>query len=321
MAAARWPVAALSVAAPGPAQTTRRGGALGKKRSKAGATLSYAVADARHWAERFGIGSTQVLENPSISQFWTALERMRMRLSEEWSGDLTWGAEFNFFFSGHGTQRGDIVLRDGVVAISEVVTSLGDSAPSMASTRLKLGLALDSCYAGAAITDALLRLPRAVSLRDGLASSLHDEESYEYEELGHGLFTYVMKHLPDSLGEHSDRLLDIVTRHGWSIEGDRLVPPGDLPSTSPLLQPGLPLVERFKNTLIDLRALPYLSDGDQHALKVMNSHLVTVSGRGDIDLATEEELSAKELAQQIEDMCRRNPLDLGISFPGFPGTS
>jgi hypothetical protein len=163
-----------------------------------------------------------------------------------------------------------------------------------------------------------MHLPSRVSLRDALASSLHDEESYEYEELGHGLFTYVMKRSAVDLAQHSDRIIDVLTRNGWRIEGDRLVPPLKLPGTSPLLQPGLPLRERFGNTLVDLQALPYLSDGDQHALDVMNSHLITVRGRGDLDIAVDDVSSIDELAEQIEDMCRQRPLDLGVSFPGCP---
>ncbi len=312
------PVAALSVAAPGPAKTDARTGALGVKRSKAGASLRYAVADARHWAERFGIDNTQVLENPSVTQFWTTVATIKRRLEAEWNSAAAWGAEFAFFFSGHGTRRGEIVLRDGDVGITELVASLADAPPTAASARLKLGFALDCCYSGAALITTVMHLPSRVSLRDALASSLHDEESYEYDELGHGLFTYVMKHRAVDLAQHSDRIIDVLTRNGWTIEGDRLVPPITLPGTSPLLQPGLLLQERFRNTLVDLQALPYLSDGDQHALDVMNSHLITVRGRGDLDIAVDDVSSIDELAEQIEDMCRQRPLDLGVSFPGFP---
>ncbi len=185
-----------------------------------------------------------------------------------------------------------------------------------------MGIALDCCYSGAALITTVIHLPSRVSLRDALASSLHDEESYEYDELGHGLFMYVMKHSPVDLAQHSDRINRCPYKE-WLDDRGRPAPSAYQATWDLALTPtGTPaLKERFRNTLVDLQALPYLSDGDQHALDVMDSHLITVRGRGDLDIAVNDVSSIDELAQQIEDMCRQSPLDLGVSFPGFPATS
>lgn len=310
----QWPSAAVSVASPGPTSSPTRSGALGPKRSKEGADLAFTVADATHWAEQFGKEQTVLLQDPSTTELWSVVDGMAADLRKRWAGGVSWGGEVGFFFSGHGTQQGEIVLSDGTISVVQLIDRLGAAVPEGAGNRLKLGVALDCCYAGAALVDAVLRLPETVSLRDALGSSLHDELSYEYVELGHGLFTYVMKQAPETLDDTARWLRDVLTRHGWEIDGDKLVPPKDVPATSPLLVPGLSINERFANTVIDLRALPYLSDGDQTGLDIWNSHLVTVSGYGDIDLA-DGEVTSQQLRQRIEDICRRNELDLGVYFP------
>lgn len=310
-------VSGLCVAAPGPDQVSTKSGALGTKRSKAGSRLAYSTADAEHWAARFSDDGlvTQVLLNPGRDQLWLAIESMCLGIAGAWRSEAAWGAEVAFFFSGHGSRHGELVLHDSAVRVTEIVRRISEARPRSEPNLIKLGLALDCCYAGSGLLSVVADLPESVSLRDGLASSLHDEEAYEYDELGHGIFTYVLKNAT-GMDEHAKTVVEILTRSGWCVEQGVLVAPANLPVESPLMKAGHELLGGFRETVVDLRALPYLSDGDQHALDVMNSHVVSVAGRGAIDLAEERIATVQELSEMIEDLCRM-PLDLGIRFPGW----
>jgi hypothetical protein len=86
---------------------------------------------------------------------------------------------------------------------------------------------------------------------------------------------------PHELG---DTVRDLLEAHGWAVERGCLVPPQPLPVHSPLTPPSRELSERLARTIVDLDALAYLSDGEQNAIDIMNSRIVRLRGRGELDL-------------------------------------
>lgn len=321
----RPPSASLAIGAVGPEAGRSVYGPAGVGRSKAGAQLRFVTADALHWRERFGSAGKDprsflhdMLIDPTMEEVFDALHIAREFLARGWSPSGMWGGEFCLFFSGHGERDGSVVFRDGTIPLPELLGVVAAGIPARTDARLKLGVALDACFGGAALCGALYDLPDHVFLRTGLASSLHDEESFEYGALGHGLFTYVMKH-QTPLEERGRTVRDLLVRQGWTIGNGELIPPDPWPSHSALLPARQELSERLASTVVDLEVVPYLSGREQHVLDIMNGHSVRVRGQGEIDLADcKDLLPLNELLARVEGL-REAPLDLGIRYPGFSG--
>lgn len=303
----------MSVAAPGPGVEAIRSSPIGKRRLKSGAALQHVRADAEHWHTEFvdndptGRGLHLLLENPTVAETSAAFESVATYIKRGWKGEALWGGQFGFAFSGHGGRDGTVCLKDGSLRVADILPDVAEQISPKGNARLMSRLFLDSCHAGAAVGHALESLPRSVSLRDAYAAALHDEEAGEYDELGHGLMTYAAK-LSTPLHERGELIDKLIRAGAWKVASDGSVAPREefeYPDD---------LAQEVRTSLVDFDLLPFLSGGGQHVLDVMNDRVVTVRGRGVIDLADEfdaDEVDSYTLFRLIEDLCRA-PLDLGI---------
>lgn len=287
---------------------------VGSRRSKAAATLRYALADAEYWLSEFesnvGSGPDDIhvlLADPSVAELDSALDQVREHLASRWQPNAIWGAQFGFAFSGHGSPDGTILLSDGSFDVCSILPTIVPDLRPTDSSRLMGRLFLDSCYAGAALCQSLASLPPSVSLRDAYAAALHDEQAWESDELEHGFMSYIAGHA-SPIDAQAELLQALVDAGAWKVDSSgRLAP---VPSF--VYSGGL--TEQVRRNMMDFDLMPYLSEGDQHVLDVMNTRVVTVRGRGRFDIMEEfgdNAFDACDLYRIIEDLTRL-PLDLGV---------
>ncbi|MXW36999.1 MAG: hypothetical protein F4Z12_09620 [Acidobacteria bacterium] len=114
--------------------------------------------------------------------------------------DQQFNAEFgvDLYFAGHGKHgTGNLVLRDGVLSPARFLRLQADDAEKHEDTTRTVGVMLDSCYSGAFLIrlaiDAYERY-QCFRMDDSHVSCLPDEQCYELDVLGHGVFTYTTLH-------------------------------------------------------------------------------------------------------------------------------
>src|SRR5450830_1683242 len=104
-------------------------GPHGKFTSKSQTRLAYAVADVRAWATQFGSGeeagfqdeinSHVLLEEATRAQLGEAIAEAVHRL--DFHFDRSRGGSLNLVFSGHGSENGDLALKDGPLSPDELM--------------------------------------------------------------------------------------------------------------------------------------------------------------------------------------------------------
>jgi hypothetical protein len=168
-----------------------------------------------------------VLINPSISDATSAVTEAIAAVD---AVDPTDG-QVDFVFSGHGSEDGQLVLRDGTLSAANFV-ELFTHRPGR--TRLLVGAVLDCCYSGRwladVVTDCDYGYGKALTVVDGFAACLPDEFAYELDELGHGVLTYTMKarkatgadlrlaaKIPSVMDLTNSEQTDIDVISGWSV--------------------------------------------------------------------------------------------------------
>src|SRR5436190_1322450 len=113
--------AVLAVACEGPADGRVRGGPLGLRRSRDGAKLEHARADAQFWYAPSEAGHHLLLTNPTRREVAGAFDDCCSFL-EQYANRQSWyGGTISFCFAGHAKDDGDLVLADGVVSAEELM--------------------------------------------------------------------------------------------------------------------------------------------------------------------------------------------------------
>jgi len=184
----------IIIAASGPGQSTVHQTRFGEIRSRSGANLQYACNDTaalgKSW-KKLSPGLPDelhvVLTNPSLRDVEEAVVRMSVQLD---SYPEVFG--LNLFFAGHGEEgTGNLVLSGGSLSPTRFLELQAEDVGL--NNQRKIGVFLDSCYSGAFLVRLAIEAYESFegfSCRDGLASCLPDEESYEKCYLEHGVFTY-----------------------------------------------------------------------------------------------------------------------------------
>jgi hypothetical protein len=168
-------------------------GPVGRLRRRDSALLEFTVNDAVYWHDVFvGAGgparSHELLTNPSISDVALALTKAIAAVD---AVDPTDG-QIDFVFTGHGSEDGGLVLRDGTLSAAQFAELFKHRS---GRTRLLVGVVLDCCYAGRWLAELLTDrgYGKALTVVDGFAACLPNQFAFELEALGHGVLTYTMK--------------------------------------------------------------------------------------------------------------------------------
>jgi Caspase domain len=208
----KW-YAFVSASAAGPEFTSRLEEEGRFLRPRMAADLRYTTADARYLADVWARPSYDSapheehirVVNPTRSALLGALSQ-----AGEWlraaSTHADWdGGGLTFCYAGHGRDTdGALVLDDGETLTSE---ELGEVLSEIAGTNrgdhnLRVVILLDSCYAGAFVTDFLsdaLHVHRSLYPYYLAGGCMPDEVAWEESSLGHGLFTYCWSVRPSDM--------------------------------------------------------------------------------------------------------------------------
>lgn len=249
----------VCVASPGPNQAPTTGdGPRGKFHSKSQTTLRFAVEDVRAWAARFRDGEESghcdvvdhhvILESATADEFREAIADAVDRLDFHFEDSL--GGSLNVSFSGHGSIDGDLVMADRLVSPDELMEwCAGGRAGDNGRTR-NLRTVIDSCYSGLTLCRMLFHPHHwtRVVVRDGYAACLPSEEAFEMRSLRRSVLTYTM------------------LRPGWELWSKG---PEELSAEE---------VREVKTSIRE--TTQYLTNGEQHALEVINGHAISVRGCG-----------------------------------------
>lgn len=258
--------ATISVGASGVAPSSIAvDGPWGMVRSRDGSVLEAVSADAEFWNRHFASHSDDqgfhiLLIDPSRDEVLSSAAAADRYLAQKRGGH--YAGEFHFAFSGHGTSDGELVLHDGVVSAVEIIDAA--TAGVEGASKRWIGMSLDCCHAARALAELLVysRICERFSLRDAFAASLHDEFAYEWPDLRHGVYTYTM------------------ANPGGPIPTD--FPGGNIHDAAPLTDN---TQERIEWQHLRSDPVAYLTNGEQHVLDVMNSHILSVRGAGEASLA------------------------------------
>jgi hypothetical protein len=280
--------AGIAVGCEGPGPGVVRTSPVGMRRSRDGAHLQNVLADARHWHEAFladaeswseerrGCDSTRfiLLENPRRAEVEDALVECGQFL-HQFSDRPDWnGGSLHFAFSGHGTDKGELVLADGEFSPDELIELIAATVDPNPPKRRRLGLVFDSCFSGLTLARIIVHPAHGsrVSIPDGFAAALHDEFAWELDSLGHGALTFTMQN-PGNAHVDRNRLAKAVE------QGDeaylRLALQGFVPNP-----------------------VTYLTEGDQHSLDLTNGHWLEIKGWGGVDVLGD--VSLDELLHALE---------------------
>lgn len=191
----------IVVACSGPKLSTRVvESRFGEMRSREGALLEQTANDAERVHEEWTKQDPEVpddlrvqLVDPTLKQLADTLRQVSTKLRDAYPDVVG----LDFFFAGHGAPgSGDLVLRDGELT-PRTLLGLQASDIDPDQSERTVGLWLDSCYSGAFLVRFAIQAFedfRGFRLDEGLASCLPDEECFEMEHLGHGVFTYTRLH-------------------------------------------------------------------------------------------------------------------------------
>ncbi|MDP1681506.1 MAG: hypothetical protein Q8L39_06995 [Burkholderiales bacterium] len=279
----------ITISCSGPeAPTTPRLGVFGTRHSRAGANLRFTTADCdwfyAHLIEtNYDTGITEKhyrLVNPTREQLYTAISAAGEFLSEHLNTSEWDGGQITFIYAGHGCPgSGSWVFKDGEISATELVKMVA-GAVEPNRRRCRIDLISDSCFAGAFFADLLSyscgQMSDRLFLCDVFGAALSDEEAWEYETHGHGVFTYAFKAMFEPLM---------------------------------LGQPSLP---RHKSTRIrDTDRLhsggaSWLTDDEQHAFEYTNGHL-EVLGAGYVRFDNHEALTSEGIRKAMADALEAMP--------------
>ena len=286
--------ATVAVACAGPGSGTIRSGPLGTRRSRDGARLEFAEADARLWQrylrEQSEIEHHVLLLEPTRAELLDALSAASAAV-EEYSSEPDWGGgQVDFAFAGHGSRSGGLVVRDGEIGGREVVDAILD-APRRTKTKRRLALVLDSCHSGATLAEVLLddRSRTDFLLIDGFAAALHDEYAWEMDYLGHGALTFSMA---------TGRNRDPADSRADEKRLARAVRDGDEPAIRKALYPFVP------------NPVTYLTEGEQSSIDLINGHWLAVKGCGSVDV-----LDVAPVPVLLDALSRARDADLDDDVP------
>ena len=191
------PCANVVIASPGPDKPTTFRTRFGDMRSRAGALLQNTEDDARGVYQFWGKTQPDVpndlhilLIDPSLDEVESAIRYVSSRLSGGFCDDVG----LNLFFAGHGEPcTGNLIFHDGMLSPTRLLDLQAEDVRCGSRGERTIGVWLDSCYSGAFLVRlalAALEHSEDFRLREGLASCLPDEESFEWDDIGHGVFTY-----------------------------------------------------------------------------------------------------------------------------------
>ena len=185
------------MASPGPYEPNMIRTQFGDIRSRSGALLRNTERDAQGVYEFWKKVEPDVpddlhilLIDPTIDEVESTIKSVSSSLSEGFCAEIG----FNLFFAGHGEPgTGNLRLNDGILPPTRLLELQADDVRRGDGAERTIGVWLDSCYSGAFLLRlAIAAIEQSESFRliEGLASCLPDEESYEWDDLGHGVFTY-----------------------------------------------------------------------------------------------------------------------------------
>ena len=128
-----------------------------------------------------------LLIDPTINEVESAIASVSARLRHEYTNAI--GLDLSF--AGHGTPcTGNLILRDGTLSPHRL---LDLQAKDVQGGMRRIGVNLDSCYSGAFLIHLVNHAFddfEGFRFDGSLASCLPNEESYEMDDLKHGVFTY-----------------------------------------------------------------------------------------------------------------------------------
>ena len=216
--------------------------------------VPYALNDGRTFAEycnkTLGIPQNhiKVYENATIGQIVACVASIK-RASEANSGDLN----VIFYYAGHAfpdesTKDAYLMPVDGDSRIVETCYSLKRLYKGLSDAGAKSVVCfLDACFSGATREDDMLLSGRGVAIKPKeetpqgnlivFTSASGSETAHQYEDKGHGLFTYfLLKKLQQSkgsttLGELYDYLSTNVKRTSYDVN-QKIQTPSVIPSTT-----------------------------------------------------------------------------------------
>lgn len=257
----------VTISCSGPDAAATRINGFGTRRSRDGADLRFTTADCDWWHRHFKqphYDSSEFeqhhrLVNPSRAQILEAVAEGGEYLSAH-QGRPEWdGGSMNFVYAGHGDPgTGSWVCHDGVISGVELADAVARSViPN--PRRCRIDLIMDSCFSGAFFADLLGHSwgPQADRLFPCAAfgAALSDELAWEFEEQGHGAFTYAFQKQFRSTKNISE-------------------------------QPAEP---DLRNGLVRL-----MTDGEQNVFEYENGNL-EVLGAGHVDFSTYDSLTSSQV--------------------------
>ena len=193
----REPCASVVIASSGTEPEKVLSTRYGIVRSRAAANLQYTTNDAERvfdlWSNEdddLPMSLHRLLIEPSLQEVEGTIEEVSSLLLSDYENNVG----LDIFFAGHGEKgTGNLMVKDGSLS-PERFLSIQDGDVARSDKRVRtIGVWLDSCYSGAFLIRlalAALGSTRGFALDEGMASCLPDEQCYEMESLGHGVFTY-----------------------------------------------------------------------------------------------------------------------------------
>jgi len=261
--------------------------------SRAGTKLKHTMSDVelmeRHWSNCAGSDediTNLVVENPTVDDFRIAIDRANFLLKDY----PTSKSGVDFYFAGHGTTDGRLVLRDGYLGADDFLEMLS-SYSSTDGGRLGFGFMLDCCFSGAFLFKTIEyleednhRMRRKLRMYDAFVSSMYDEVSRESDMLGHGIFTFASA-IQSNSGIDKKRLQELVAG----------VP--DRTGLKSLLVNDISAMDFSPFAPAATRLTTYLSLGTQNPIDCVNGHTLITEGRGEVSLADiEKTIDSRDLA-------------------------
>ena len=283
----------ILVACAGPAKGDVLETRYGPMVSRAGTTLKHTMSDVelmdQYWsscASSDGDITNLVLENPTIDDLRATIDHANFLLKVY----PTSKSGIDFYFAGHGTTNGKLVLRDGYLGADDFLGMLS-SYSSTDGGRLGFGFMLDCCFSGGFLFKTIEYLEednhrRRQKLRmyDAFVSSMYDEVSRESDMLGHGIFTFASA-IQTISGINNKRLLELVAG----------VP--DQTGLRSLLVQDISAMDFGPFAPAGTRLTTYLSLGTQNPIDCVNGHTLITESRGEVSLVDiEETIDSRVLA-------------------------
>ena len=257
----------MAVSCSGPDGAPTRTNTFGTRRSRNAADLRFTTADCDWWHQHF---RQPHYDTSDFEQHYRLVIASRAEIFETilaggkylsgFRSHPDWdGGQMTFIYAGHGSPgAGSWVCHDGVIGGATLADAVSQSV-SPSRRRCRIDLVMDSCFSGAFFADLLshswdTRADRLFPCT-ALGAALSDELAWEFQEQGHGAFTYAFRGLPTPLGSNGE-------------------------------QPAKP---DLRNGLVRV-----MTDGEQNGFEYENGSL-TVFGAGHVDLSTYDSLTSGQV--------------------------